>query len=393
MSSSGMDATTSSSSSAGDGSAGDESSATDDATDDGSGSQGLGGSCIAALYSTYILRTDGVLIWENNGNSPQTIIDASTGTPLMGVVSVQEGPYHGCAVLSGGGVKCWQTNASNGNTSGQLGNGTTTATAALYRATPVLTAAATQLANAVTISSNTWDNDSCAVTSDGKLWCWGDLTWLVNGGTTLLTGYAQAITTDGSTPLTGVSSAVLGSNEACAIVAGSSNSVWCWGANGYGQLGQGDTNTRQYPTKVLGLTNPTSLTTAGPTLNYCGDTVCALDGSNVRCWGSNCDGTAGTMTTTNPVQSPTAVVVESGALLSDVGDLQGGDGEIDVLRSDGSVWIWGNGFQNYATNYGLTDVLAIGWAGPPGDNGPRYITSDGVYHSAMTAVAVDCNAM
>jgi hypothetical protein len=349
-------------------------------------------SCVGKLWSTYVQRTDGVLIWENQPSSPETIIDAATGVALAGIVSVQEGPYHGCAALSGGGVECWQTNASNGNTSGQLGNGTTTATSALYQATSVLTGPGTPLTNVVAVASgDDRSNNACAVTSDGKLWCWGDLTWIVNNGTTLHVGYAQAITTDGTTPLAGVSSAALGSAQACAIVAGSTNSVYCWGYNGDGELGLGSTANQQYPTKVLGLTSPTLLAT---TYNSGGwDTICALDGANVRCWGENAyGGAAGTNTTTSPILSPTAVVLESGTLLGDVADLEGGNNAFAVLRTDGTIWLWGGG-QGYAANYGLTDVLRVGWAGPAGYNGPRYLTSDGVYHSAMTNVTVNCNAM
>jgi hypothetical protein len=45
--------------------------------------------------------------------------------------------------------------------------------------------------------------------------------------------------------------------------------------------------------------------------------------------------------------------------------------------------------------YGQTNVLAIGWAGPAanGNNGPRFLTSDGVYHNDTNTVAVNSNAM
>jgi regulator of chromosome condensation (RCC1) repeat-containing protein/Regulator of Chromosome Condensation (RCC1) repeat protein len=354
----------------------------------------LGPSCIKALYSTYVLRGDGVLIWENSTTSPQTILDASTGLPLTGILNVQEGNSHGCAALSSGAADCWQTNASNGNIVGQLGNGTTMADSVLYRATPVLTAAATPLTNVVAVASGL-SSTACAVTGDGKLWCWGDLTWIVNKGTAALySGYAQAITSDGMSALTGVSQAVLGDESACAIVAGSTNTVWCWGDNENGQLGQGDTSARQYPTKVLGLTNPTKLAISGNTSYVNRSTVCALDGLNVRCWGDNANGSTGTNTTTNPVQSPTLVVTQGGTVLGGVTDLQTGNYDFVVLRTDETIWTWGYGFTNYAANYGLTNVLAIGWAGPPGlYNGPRYLTSDGIYHNAMTNLMVNCNAM
>jgi Regulator of chromosome condensation (RCC1) repeat len=356
---------------------------------------GLGASCISALYDQYVRRWDGALIWEQTPASPATVVEATTGTPLKGIVNVQQGQYSGCAALTDGGAECWQQDASNGNVQGQLGNGTTTAVAAVYRATPVLTAANTPLANvkAMATGNAAYTNTACAVTTDGKLWCWGDLSWIVDKGTaTLYSGYAQAITTDGMTALTGVSQAALSKDTACALVAGSPNSVWCWGYNGYGDLGQGDTTVRQYPTKVLGLTNPTKVVLS-TSANGNASTPCALDGANVRCWGYNGNGETGTNTTANPVSSATAVVTQNGVLLGGVTDIEAGYGAFAVLRTDQTIWTWGYRNQIYATNFGLTNVLAIGWAGPTTNNGPRYLTSDGVYHSAMTTVSVNCNAM
>ncbi len=371
---------------------------------------GLGGSCVEKLYATYVLRTDGVLIWENTQSSPETIVDASTGLPLAGITGVETAGFHGCASLSNGTAECWQLDATKGNSYGQLGNGTTTASSTLYRATPVLTGGNAALTNVVAIASTTptglagtseFSHTSCAVTSDGKLWCWGDLTWIVNGGTSLQSGYAQAITLDGSTPLTGVSEVALGFSSACVLISGSPNSVRCWGQNTDGVLGLGDTTNRQYPTpatKVLGLQKPTKILVAmGPesaaSSYHALSVACAQDGENVRCWGDNSSGSAGTNTTTASILSPAPVVTQSGTILGGVADLELGFGEFATLRTDGSLWIWGNGFQNYAANYGLTHVLAVGWAGPPVSDGPRYVTSDGVYHDAMSNFTVNCNAM
>jgi alpha-tubulin suppressor-like RCC1 family protein len=353
---------------------------------------GLGLSCIKGLFGTYVMRWDGILIDESSPTSPQTVFEASTGTPLAGVLDMQQGSYHGCAVLANGTVECWQTNTSSGNQYGQLGNGTTTTVAVLFRATPVLTAASTPLANAVALVPGLATNSSCAVTTDSKLWCWGNLAWLVNKGTALATGYAQAITTDGAAPLTGVISAALGRTQACALVAGTPNAVWCWGLNGDGALGQGDTTTRQYPTKVVGLSNPTAIALAPNSNNA---TVCALEGENVKCWGQNNYGQAGVNVATDPILSPTTVVVESGAVLDGVSQIVPGGASFAVLRSTATMWTWGYGDQKYASNFGQTNVLAIGWAGPSlnGNNGPRFLTSDGVYHNDTSIVTVNCNAM
>ena len=164
-----------------------------------------------------------------------------------------------------------------------------------------------------------------------------------------------------------------------------------WGQNGHAELGQGDTTPRQYPTKVVGLSNPTKVLVAfGLSHN---SAVCAQDGDNVRCWGDNSAGAIGTNTTVDPILSPTAVVMQSGGILAGVKDIELGLGDFAALQSDGTIWIWGYQFTRYAANYGLTNVLAIGWAGPGSYGGPRYLTSDGVYHSAMTTWSVNCNAM
>ncbi|MEG3637643.1 RCC1 domain-containing protein [Magnetococcus sp. PR-3] len=81
--------------------------------------------------------------------------------------------------------------------------------------------------------------------------------------------------------------------------------VYSWGYNGYGQLGQGDTNLRYVPTKIVGLTGITQMATTG---SYWGDytSVWFLDDQG-RIWacGYNGYGQLGDGSTTNrlePVQ-------------------------------------------------------------------------------------------
>ncbi len=355
----------------------------------GSSDPGGIGSCFGALWGGYVQRTDGVLLAE--GSSEQTVLDSATGLPLVGAVSVQDGEYHGCAAISDGSAQCWQLNSTNGNRSGQLGNGTTTTSDTLWRSTPVLTAANTPLTNVNSMAYGS-SNSACAVTNDASLYCWGDLTWLVNNGKTLLTGYAQQITTDGSTPFANVQQVALGYRQACALVQGSAaNEVWCWGYNGEGELGQGDSMTRQYPTKVLGLTNPTWLAISPD--GAADATVCAQDGDGIRCWGYNNVGQAGVNSATTPTPGPTLVVNQAGTALSGVVDVEPGAETFSALLSDGTLWNWGWNLKSYAANYGLTNIVAIGYAGGYLANGPRYVTSDGIYHSAMSNVSVNCGAL
>jgi alpha-tubulin suppressor-like RCC1 family protein len=253
----------------------------------------------------------------------------------------------------------------------------------------VLTAANTPLMDVVAVADGS-SNTSCAITSDHKLWCWGDLSWLVNNGTQLLTGYAQAITTDGMAALTDVVQVALGAQQACALVQGSPKTVWCWGNNSRDELAQGDAVPRQYPTKVLGFSSPTKVVAQ----DYPYTTFCAIDGANVRCWGDNTEGAAGVNVSTNPIQSPTFAVPQTGsAPLGGITDLQPGFSDFSVLRSDHTLWIWGWNATSYAANYGITNVLALGSAGGVGTNGPIFVTSDGVFHAGMNSPAVNCAAL
>jgi alpha-tubulin suppressor-like RCC1 family protein len=213
----------------------------------------------------------------------------------------------------------------------------------------------------------------------------------MNKGTALTSGYAEAITTDGSTPLSNVLQASIWVNFACALVKGASaNEVWCWGANGAQQLGQGDTTIRQYPTQVGGLTNPSKINISGSN-NSAGGVACALDGGGVRCWGYNANGGIGDGNKNSPVSSPTSVVLASTAALGNVVDLVPGDSDTCALRGDQTLWCWGDYYGDVAANVGLTNIVGAGYV--DSSKNARFYTSDGVYHVGSTTKAVDCGAL
>lgn len=349
-------------------------------------------SCVKALFGRYSLRNDGFLLYQTDPESTaQTpVIDAGTGMPLANVVAATEGYTHGCAVLgTAKTASCWRTSV-DGNNVGQLANGTMDTTGPLFRATQVLTAAGQALTNVVAISESTSDtaiNTTCAATGDGRVYCWGNVRWLVNGGMALGSPYAVPITTDGTTPFTGalqigIAGTFYGSRSdeptyACAVVQGpSANEVWCWGANLAGNLGTGDTTFRRYPTKIVGVTAPVKVMPFGE------GTMCALDGTNVRCWGNNNQGTVGNGNMNTPVLAPNLVTLMGGTTaLANIVDIRGGtDGVRDkvcALGSDHIAWCWGWDFQLYPTNYGTTNIVSLGSL----DAGRmRFMTGDAVYH-------------
>jgi hypothetical protein len=382
-----------------------------DAAKDASSSDGPivvdsgGGKCISAVYDWYALRMDGKLLDEtaDQAKTQIAILDAATGLPLTNVVHAAGGQAHGCAVLAGGTVACWREAASGSNVHGQLGNGTTdTASGPLFRATPVLTGAGQALMNVAELTHGADDDiGSCAVTHAGQLWCWGDVTWILNNGAPLNSAYAMPVTASGAAPLDSVVQASMSPYFACAVVMkNTGREVWCWGSNYHGNVGPSDKMPRQYPTKVLGLTDPSLVRVVGyDDGGNLGGTACAIDGNQVRCWGSNAGGVAGVGSATTPILSPTSVVLQGGAsMLSGADTLESGPGAGGIFcahTTANAVWCWGNGFASYAANYGASSVVGLGNFYRPSNSVayPRFLTSDGLYHAGPTAIAPNCGAL
>ena len=86
----------------------------------------------------------------------------------------------------------------------------------------------------------------------------------------------------GVTGATQISAADL---HSCALVAG--GAVKCWGANSYGELGDGTTYSSSVPISVSGVTGATQISAGG-------FHTCALvAGGAVKCWGGNFSGQLG----------------------------------------------------------------------------------------------------
>jgi alpha-tubulin suppressor-like RCC1 family protein len=124
---------------------------------------------------------------------------------------------------------------------------------------------------------------TCAVLATGALMCWGDNTrGQVGDGT-----YYDRLE---PTPVTGLSSGVVGVTtglyHTCALL--TNGAVKCWGANDFGQLGDGTTTYQSTPVDVLNLGGPAVSISAGH--NH---TCAVLSNGAVKCWGSNFGGMLG----------------------------------------------------------------------------------------------------
>jgi len=266
----------------------------------------------------------------------------SAGAEMVpAIVSVAGGGNHSIAVLEDGSVWNWGWNIS-----GQLGNGTT-----LDQISPVQ---AGGLSDVVAVSAG-FDHN-LALKSDGTVWAWGG-----NGGGKL----GDGTETDRKTPvqvsgLTGVVAVSAGANHSLALK--EDGTVWGWGWNDVGQLGNGTSgfeNVRLLPVPVLGLSGVMAIS-AG----YEHSLAVKSDGT-VWAWGSNANGQLGD---DSGIQRNYPVQAHG---LSEVLAVAAGGFHSLALKSDGSVWSWGSNLVSQlgdGTNVqkytpvrvtGVSDVKAI----------------------------------
>jgi hypothetical protein len=142
---------------------------------------------------------------------------------------------------------------------------------------------------------------TCARASDGRVWCWGQNAWGQLGTGNGLLSYGGSATPVESL-MKGATGIAAGAIDTCAIRV--DGTVWCWGHNGYGELGNGLGPTNSASNEpVLALLPPVAVGLAAGNYHSC---AIRIDGS-LWCWGLNGAGQVGDGTYDNsrfqPVQS------------------------------------------------------------------------------------------
>jgi alpha-tubulin suppressor-like RCC1 family protein len=226
-----------------------------------------------------------------------------------------------------------------GNANGELGNGTTTESNSPVQVTGSWRG----------IWPSGYGFHTCGLTTVGALWCWGYGQYGQLG---------QGNTSDSASPvqIAGTWSSVsVGGLQTCAI--NTSNALYCWGLNTSGQLGDGTVTNRTSPVQISGAW--AKISTGGPTAaSTCG---IKTDGT-VWCWGSNVYGQLGinSSISTN-ITSPTALTAFATVSGTGWSDIQTTNIHICGLRNDGTVYCWG------ANAYGdIGDPNYGGYATPVG---------------------------
>ena len=160
----------------------------------------------------------------------------STQVPgLFAAISLDAGTYYTCAGLADGTVRCWGDNIS-----GQIGDGTTTPR---FSPTSVI-----GLTDVTAVSAG--GGHTCALLVDGTMRCWGKNVWGQLGDGSNLSRLIPATSPTGLTNVIGLSANGPGTiDHTCAIR--SDGSAWCWGYNGFGAAGTGDTSPNYYTPQAL----------------------------------------------------------------------------------------------------------------------------------------------
>ena len=168
----------------------------------------------------------------------------------------------------------------------------------------------------------------CARMKDGTAWCWG-----YNSEGQLGDGTKDDSNTSmvAVRHLEEVEQVVAGFYASCARRR--DGSVWCWGGNPHGELGDGTTQARERPVRVVGVSQATDIALGT-------DFGCALRGDQkVMCWGSDWEVVPSSNPNRRYGEPITAQLI---AKLTDVVELESGLEHICALRSDGSMWCWGS---------------------------------------------------
>src|SRR5437773_3237199 len=213
------------------------------------------------LHTCMRLPDGTVQCWGRNnfgqlGNGDGSLTSSSVPVAVRGLTTatrVVTGDAHTCALLGDGTVQCWGVGDS-----GQRGDGTFNNISSVPVAVVGMDGAG-HLTNAVAVAARGYH--SCALLGDGTVWCWGrNQDGQLGNGIPLPAPPATqcpsswcAATPVRASGITGAAAVIAGGYHTCAVLM-PDRTVQCWGRNDDGQLGDGTRTSSSTPVPVGGLT-------------------------------------------------------------------------------------------------------------------------------------------
>jgi alpha-tubulin suppressor-like RCC1 family protein len=285
----------------------------------------------AGADHTCALRADAtVWCWGENGSGQVGVpgpSDVSTPTQVAGlsatpVLQVVAGGSHTCVLLADRTVRCWGSDAQ-----GQLGDGT----AGGSLVTPTAPVGVGEV-----LSLAAGGRHTCAVRTNGTVWCWGEnAAGQLGRGTT----GSPVATPAPVLQLAGAASVAAGEFHTCATLP--SGTARCWGTNSSFQLGNGTTVDSAVPVTVVRATLAGDVPATGlQSLDAGGFHNCGVtrEGSVDLglCWGANLSGQLGGGVSLAPGYPQLVTVVDR------VRQLSGGGDSTCAIAEDGGAWCFGD---------------------------------------------------
>lgn len=266
------------------------------------------------------IKTDGTLWvwgWNDNGQLGDNTL-ANKSSPIQTITGgtnwkfADLGQRYCAGIKTDGTLWIWGNNAA-----GQLGDNT-----AVNKSSPIQT----------TTFGNNWIQVSCgyrhtgAIKTDGTLWMWGlgNYGQLGNNSTTSISSPVQTVTGGNNWK-----QVECGDYETYALK--TDGTLWCWGSNSYGQLGDNTTTHRSSPVQTI------SIGTNWKQISERSSNVAAIktDGT-LWMWGINHAGQLGDNTTirkSSPVQT-----IAGGSNWKQVSSAWYNTA---AIKTDGTLWTWG----------------------------------------------------
>lgn len=302
---------------------------------------------VAGDRHTVAVRPDG-LVWAWGANGSGEVGIGSTASPqlLPRIVAGLTG-----ATRVAGSASSSLAVRTDGTVTGWGLNGSSAklgdGTTATTRLLPVATLGLTDV-----VALSATSDHSLALRSDGSVWAWGNnSTGEIGDGTT-----TQHLTPVAVSGLTSITAVAAGRDFSLAVK--QDGTLWAWGRNNSNQLGDGTTTSSSVPQQVPGVSGATAV--AAGALHG----LALLADGTVLGWGRNVEGQVGDGTTT---QRPTPVLVAG--LIGIVAIAAGTDFSL-ALDANGVVWSWGSNLHGE-----LADGSTTNRASPAAIGGLQSIVS------------------
>ena len=275
---------------------------------------------------TCSLKMGEVFCWGDNLNYQLGSLGNDSNIPrrvpnIIDAIHISAGGQHSCAVKKTGTVQCWGNNSF-----GQTGES--------IQATNVKISSWREIANFKNIKSvSLGENHSCALNNSGEVFCWGD-----NSEGQLASNTIEESSIPIQIPhLSKITMISSGNNHTCALHL--KGEVFCWGDNRSGQIGNKRIQNKVSVNLVQNLKNVREISAGG-------STTCATTKDNfVFCWGDNSFSQVGIE---NSLENKNAKILMPTKMetLQDVLMVSVGENHACALINNGTIDCWGSNSNN-----------------------------------------------